>query len=102
MVAPLGGDLMSCSRLHTCGHSCDECERLLNEQELRLQDARDAGILTVGELRRWLYGLDDLTQVLIGSPDGEYQNINDAILPDGVNYLALTLFGADTYDSRQF
>jgi hypothetical protein len=29
-------------------------------------DARDNGILTVGELRRWLVGLDDLTQVVGG------------------------------------
>jgi hypothetical protein len=63
---------------------------------------RDNGILTVGELRRWLVGLDDLTQVLIGSPDGGYMNIDDAILPDGDNYLALTLFASDTYDGRQF
>ena len=94
MVAPLGGHLMSCSRLHTFGILCDVCERL--------QDARDAGILTVGELRRLLVGLDDETQVLI-APLGyaEYLNINDAILPDEEN-TALILFGADTYDSRQF
>jgi hypothetical protein len=93
---------VSCSRLHSCGHPCEECERLQGERDLRLQDARDNGILTVGELRRWLSGLDDLTQVLVGSPDGGYLNIDDAILPDGEDYQALTLFTADTYDSRQF
>ena len=93
---------MSCPRLHQCGHPCDECARVQSERDLRLQDARDNGILTVGELRVWLEGLDDLTQVLIGSPDGGYLNIDDAILPDGENYQALTLFGADTYDPRQF
>jgi hypothetical protein len=93
---------VSCPRVHVCGHECAECVRLDIERDLRLQDARDNGILTVGELRVWLDGLDDLTQVLIGSADGGYFNIDDAILPDGENYQALTLFSADTYDPRQF
>lgn len=88
---------MSCSRLHVLGDLCHSCDF-----GYKLEQMRDQGILTVGELRRWLVGLDDETQVLIGSSDGGYLNIDDAILPDGENYQALTLFGADTYDSRQF
>ncbi len=92
---------MSRYGFHVCGHECAECQRI-DEMDLRLQDARDNGILTVGELRRWLVGLDDLTQVLIGSPDGGYLNIDNAILPDGENYFALTLFGVDTFHPLQF
>lgn len=63
----------------------------------------ERGILTVRMLRVFLEGLDPDAHVLIAPPgDGEYLNINDVILPDGENYLALTLFASDTYDTRQF
>jgi hypothetical protein len=58
--------------------------------------------MTVGELRRLLVGLDELTQVVVGSADGEYLNIEGAVLPDGEDWYAVTLFTVDTYDSRQF
>jgi hypothetical protein len=58
--------------------------------------------MTVGELRRLLIGQDDLTQVVVGSGDGDYLNIEGAILPDGEDWHALTLFSVNTYDSRQF
>ena len=88
---------MSCPRVHVSGDLCHSCD-----YGYKLEQMRDKGILTVGELRRWLVGLDSSVQVLIGSPDGGYMNIDDAILPDGDNYLALTLFASDTYDGRQF
>lgn len=58
--------------------------------------------MTVGELRRLLAGLDELTQVVVGSGDGDYLNIEGAILPDGEDWHAVTLFAVDTYDPRQF
>jgi hypothetical protein len=70
--------------------------------------------LTVGELRKAIEGLDDSTQVLIGSPinedterdwfKSEWFNVSKKIERPDVNdeYLALTLYISDNYDSRQF
>lgn len=70
--------------------------------------------LTVGDLRKAIEGLDDNTQVLIGSPiDAEtpldwYQsdwfNVSHDIKRPDVDgdYSALTLYLSDNYDSRQF
>jgi hypothetical protein len=70
--------------------------------------------LTVGELRKAIEGLDDSTQVLIGSPIDEstesnwstsdWFNVSKKIERPDVNdeYLALTLYISDNYDSRQF
>lgn len=70
--------------------------------------------LTVGDLRAMLAGVDDSTQVLIGSPvDAEtpldwYQSdwfnvSHDIKRPDmDTDYSALTLYMVDNYDSRQF
>lgn len=97
---------MSRFGFHVCGHECDECVRLQNEQDLRLQDARDNGILTVRELQVWLEGLDPETHVIISLPpdlnECEHLNIDDAILPDGDQFQALVLFGVDTFDPCQF
>jgi len=89
---------VSCARLHSDSPVCPFCV----DADLHLERLRDQGIMTVGELRRLLRGLDELTQVIIGSADGDYLNIEGAILPDGEDWHALTLFSVDTYDSRQF
>jgi hypothetical protein len=89
---------MSCARGHYERPVCPFCV----DVEEHLERLRDQGIMTVGELRRMLVGLDELTQVVIGSVDGEYLNIEGAILPDGEDWHAVTLFTANTYDSRQF
>jgi len=89
---------VSCARLHSDSLVCPYCV----DADLHLERLRDQGIMTVGELRRLLRGLDDLTQVVIGSADGDYLNIEGAILPDGEDWHAVTLFASDTYDSRQF
>ena len=90
---------------HVCGHECAECQRI-DEIDRRLEDARDNGILTVGELRRWLDGLDLEAHVIISLPpdlnECEHLNINNAILPDGDEFQALVLFGVDTFDPCQF
>jgi hypothetical protein len=90
---------------HVCGHECAECQRI-DEIDRRLEDARDNGILTVGELRRWLEGLDPEAHVIISLPpdlnECEHLNINDAILPNGDEFQALVLFGVDTFDPCQF
>lgn len=89
---------MSCARLHSDSPVCPFCV----DVEEHLERLRDQGIMTVGELRRLLRGLDELTQVVVGTVDGEYLNIEGAILPDGEDWHAVTLFSVDTYDSRQF
>ena len=89
---------MSCARLHVSSPVCPFCVDI----DQHLERLRDRGIMTVGELRRLLIGLDELTQVVVGSGDGDYLNIEGAILPDGEDWHAVTLFTVDTYDSRQF
>ena len=89
---------MSCARLHSDSPVCPFCV----DVDEHLERLRDRGIMTVGELRRLLVGLDELTQVVIGSGDGDYLNIEGAILPDGEDWHAVTLFTVDTYDPRQF
>lgn len=69
---------------------------------LHLERLRDQGIMTVGEMRRLLVGMDERTQIVVGSADGEYLNIEGAILPDGEDWHAVTLFTVDSFDSRQF
>jgi hypothetical protein len=66
--------------------------------------------LTVGQLRAMLAGLDDSTQVVLAGyePEGimgympEWLNVEGVALPEEGSYCAVTLYGADTYDSRQF
>ena len=89
---------MSCARNHYSPPICPFCV----DVEEHLERLRNQGIMTVGELRRLLRGLDELTQVVIGSAAGDYLNIEGAILPDGEDWHAVTLFTANTYDSRQF
>ncbi len=89
---------MSCARGHYERPACPFCV----DVEKHLERLRDQGIMTVGELRRLLVGLDELTQVVVGTVDGGYLNIEGAILPDGEDWHAVTLFTVDTYDSRQF
>ena len=89
---------MSCARNHWAAPACPLC----NDADRHLERLRDRGIMTVGELRRLLAGLDELTQVVVGSGDGDYLNIEGAILPDGEDWHAVTLFTVDSYDSRQF
>lgn len=65
--------------------------------------------LTVGDLKAILFALPDDWQILTSSiPDGaqsDWYNIDSVALPtidDVSEYSAVTLFLADTYDSRQF
>lgn len=70
--------------------------------------------LTVGELRKAIEGLDDSTQVLIGSPIDEdtepdwytsdwFNVCKEFKRPDvDSDYSAFTLYLSNTYDSRQF
>lgn len=58
------------------------------------------GILTVGELRGLIAGLDDATQVVVAT-DSWYLNVSSVELPDDERFAAVTLFTADNYDPRQ-
>ena len=82
---------MSCARVHVVNELCEWCGSMHTAQ-----------LLTVGVLRSILLGLDDSDHVLIGALDGDWQNVAGVQIPDSENYLALTLFASDTYDSRQF
>jgi hypothetical protein len=64
---------------------------------------------TVGQMKEALAGLDDQTQILFGIPAGtnlnsDWFNVSqDYKRPDtDEEYLALTFFISDDYDSRQF
>jgi len=64
---------------------------------------------TVGQMKEALAGLDDQTQILFGVPVGtnlnsDWFNVSqDYKRPDlDAEYLALTFFLSDDYDSRQF
>jgi hypothetical protein len=71
----------------------------------RTPDWRSAtdGILTVGELVRWLKTLPPETQVVVGDTDGWYNNLEGLHLPDpdGDTYTAVTLVQGTPYDTRQ-
>jgi hypothetical protein len=66
--------------------------------------------LTIGQIREAIEGLPDDTQILIGIPDdldthSDWYNLSQDYKrpdPDESNYLALTFFLKDDYDSRQF
>jgi hypothetical protein len=65
--------------------------------------------LTVGQMRQALAGLADDTQILFGLPDdfdtrSDWYNVSqDFKRPDmDEEYMALTFFLKDDYDSRQF
>lgn len=58
------------------------------------------GILTVGQLRQTLAGLDDSTQVVVAT-NSWYLNVSSVELPDDETFVAVTLFTANTYDPRQ-
>jgi hypothetical protein len=65
---------------------------------------------TVGQMKKAFEGLPDDTQILFGIPDdldtkSDWFNVSQKYhRPDPVesNYLALTFFLSDDYDSRQF
>jgi hypothetical protein len=64
---------------------------------------------TVGQMKKALEGLDDETQILFGVPVGTSMNSDwfnvaqDYKRPDlDEEYIALTFFLSDDYDSRQF
>jgi hypothetical protein len=74
-------------------------------------------VLLVGELRELIGGMDDDTHVVVAGPattglyvqDGtgsEWMNVDSVGIPDGVEggngFICLTLFPADTFDTRQF
>jgi|APGre2960657404_1045060.scaffolds.fasta_scaffold367655_2 hypothetical protein len=71
----------------------------------RSPDWRSApnGILTVADLRRWIAGLPDDTQVVIGNTDGWYDNVEGVHLPaeEYGEYVAVTLVPGRPYDTRQ-
>jgi len=65
--------------------------------------------LTVGQMKKAIEGLDDDTQILFGVPAGTNMNSDwfnvsqDYKRPDvDDEYVALTFFLSDDYDSRQF
>lgn len=69
----------------------------------------EKGILTVGELKKILANLPDDVQILTSSiPEGaqdDWFNIDSIEIPDedfANGFSAVTLFLANTYDSRQF
>ena len=74
-----------------------------------IEEIRAIKPLTLGELREATRGLPDDTQVLLApSPANSYAdwfNVDKNIgLPNGDDseYLAVTLYPVDNYDSRQF
>lgn len=58
--------------------------------------------MTVGDLRKIIKDMDDSIQIVIGNPDGWYNNIESYEYPDGENYVALTLNMGDECHTRQF
>lgn len=61
------------------------------------------GILTVGELRRRLAGIDDDQHIIVDDADGWYNNIRSVLLPDDNNGIScVTLVPGDPFDGRQF
>ena len=64
---------------------------------------------TVGQMKEAIAGLEDDTQILFGIPDNfdtksDWFNVSQKYERPDVNdeYLALTFFLSDDYDSRQF
>jgi hypothetical protein len=64
---------------------------------------------TVGQMKEALAGLSDDTQILFGIPDdldtkSDWFNVSQNYHRPDINeeYLALTFFLSDNYDSRQF
>lgn len=58
--------------------------------------------LKVGNLRKIISVLDDEVQIVIGNPDGWFNNIESYEFPDGENYVALTFNMGDSCNTRQF
>ena len=60
-------------------------------------------VLTVGMLRELLADVPDDTHVLTDGYTTDWLNINVVVIPgtEG-DYSAVTLYGADTFDPRQF
>jgi hypothetical protein len=61
----------------------------------------ERGILTVGQLMRWLKTLPPETQVVVGDDGGWYNNIEGVQLPDGESTSAVTFVQGEAYDTRQ-
>ncbi len=63
------------------------------------------GILTTGQLRKWLEGVADDVQVVLDDRDGWYDNVERVIVPAGDfggEFSAVTLCPGHSVDSRQF
>jgi len=58
------------------------------------------GILTVGQLKEMLDGIDPETQVVIGT-DVWYNNVAGVHLPEEDGYVCVTFVQGDPYDTRQ-
>jgi hypothetical protein len=58
--------------------------------------------MKVKDLKRVISNLDDNTQIVIGNPDGWYNNIESYEFPDGENYIALTFNMGESCNTRQF
>lgn len=59
------------------------------------------GILTVGQLRQLLEGLDADTHVVIANnDDGWYTNISEVVTPDE-ECPTVIFFGGEAFDTRQ-
>lgn len=65
-------------------------------------DRHGRNIMTVGQLRGILHGVDPDVHVVIATDDW-YVNVESAVVPgdDGDGYLAVTLYPGFPYDSRQ-
>lgn len=84
-------------------------QRPIHDDEItyvhRSPDFRTAtnGILTVGDLMRWLKGLPPETHIVVGNDAGGwYDNVEAVHLPgerDG--YTAVTLIPGEPFDTRQ-
>lgn len=61
----------------------------------------ERGILTVGQLMRWLQTLPPETQVVVGDDDGWFNNVEGVQLPDNESTSAVTLIQGDPFDTRQ-
>jgi len=84
----------------------------MNNEEKRVSFAEFLNSIkpfTVGQMREALEGLADETQILFGIPEdldtrGDWFNVSQKYERPDLNdeYLALTFFLSDDYDSRQF
>ncbi len=99
-----------CSIFDDVGKGPTERERDMTRKNVFGSEGRsgmtDQPVLTVGQLRQMLKGMNDKTHVVIADGDGWYLNIEATAKPvkgDDSSYCCVTFFASPSnrYDSRQ-